>query len=69
MVREIPEPLRRVESYKVRILARTPGPASSALFDVAASRRGKTEWTPGEWKGLLDELDGTELTVGEWLKQ
>ncbi len=67
MVREIPDALQRVTHYHVRTLARTPGPASSALFDIAAARKGKHTWTPGEWAGLLHELDMSDKTVGQWL--
>ncbi len=67
MVREIPDVLKAAEHYSVRGLARMPGRASSALFDVAAARKGKTTWTPGEWAELLQELDASDKTVGQWL--
>ncbi len=67
MALEIPEALKAVEHYSVRGLARMPGRASSALFDVAAARKGKHTWTPGEWAGLLRELDMSDKTVGQWL--
>ncbi len=51
----------------VRILARTPCPAASALFDHAAHRLGKHAWSVGEWQALLAVLDSCELTVNEWL--
>lgn len=59
--------LRAMGHCKVRILARTPHKAASALFDEAAQRKGKTAWTLREWLFLLNELDSCELTVSEWL--
>lgn len=59
--------LRRAGHYKVRILARMPHPAASALFDHVAHRMGKHEWSVPEWRALMAVLDSTELTVSEWL--
>lgn len=59
--------LERHSHAKVRILARTPCPAASALFDHAGHRLGKFEWSVAEWCALLAVLDACELTVGEWL--
>jgi hypothetical protein len=59
--------LERHKHAKVRILAHTPCPAASALFDHAAARLNKHTWTVGEWKALMAVLDACELTVAEWL--
>lgn len=63
------EDLKRMSHCQVRILARTPSVAASALFDEAARRKGKSVWTVREWLFLLNELDSTDVTVGEWLSQ
>lgn len=59
--------LLAVKNKRVRILARTHCKESSALFDHAAHRLAKTEWSVAEWQLLLNALDQSELTVGEWL--
>ncbi len=61
--------LESARHSSVRILARQTSRTSQALFEHAGARIGKTEWTVAEWRVLLQSLDDSPLTVGEWLSQ
>lgn len=56
--------LDRYNSARVRDVARMPGPPAEALIRVA--EMGRKNWTYSDVKKLLDELDASEETVGEF---
>lgn len=38
---------------------------ADAIFDLASS--GRLDWDVDSWDDLLNELDNTDKTVGDWL--
>lgn len=59
------ESSERILRRRVRNVASTDTEYSQALFDLAAGR--KFDWTPNEWRVVLDRLDNCELTVREYV--
>jgi hypothetical protein len=59
--------LQQVSHRKVRLLAAESNPYAAALFGVVLERQ--VEWPLADWDAALAELDGCDLTVGEWLSK
>lgn len=56
-----PKTLKR----KVRNVCNSDSPQAQALYTLAAGHR--FNWTPQDWRLVLDKLEGCELTVKQWL--
>jgi hypothetical protein len=56
----------KVLKRKVRNVCHTDSPHAEAIYTLAAGHR--FNWTPQDWKTVLDKLEGCELTVAQWLK-
>jgi hypothetical protein len=63
-----PYPNLRQESTRLaRRVSLEMTPAASELFTLLAKIYGKTEWTLGEWRELLQTLDSNDDTVADFL--
>ncbi len=62
---ENPRVLRR----KVRCVAAAGDTDANALHLYTLAAGHKFEWTPTDWKAVLDRLSECELTVEEWLSE
>lgn len=57
--------LATVSHRKVNRVANEESPYATALFNVVKERQ--RVWTSAEWAAVLEELDSTAITIGEWL--
>lgn len=66
--RELLENTPRILKRKVSVIAARGDrdPYALALYTLAAGH--KFNWTPEDWAAVLNKLDDSDLTVGEWLQ-
>jgi len=61
--------LATISQRLVRTVAGESSRYAAALFGVVLKRKPPGEsWTPTEWASVLDELDTSTLTIGQFLE-
>jgi len=65
----LPEPkfdINTAAHRKVRYVLLKPDALHDALLDIVT--KGRKVWTLSEWEALVADIEGSDLTVGEYIQ-